>query len=172
NHHRDAIKQSLILQKGAKLSKRPPSKFGSKGFVSSFRVKPNFSQVLYSNTLTTLFRVKDNSFCNSMVHNTRVSSFLALKPFRQLSTDSFSRTFRSICLCLNRTPNLLPMLTVSVKPISRMLNTIRGYCDIRDSKIAAYKIIHTFNFFLGNFYGLTKKKFSFFVNQICFSLDK
>src|SRR5699024_787569 len=80
NHHRDAIKQSLILQKGAKLSKRPPSKFGSKGFVSSFRVKPNFSQVLYSNTFTTLFRVKDNSSCNSMVHNACVSSFLALQP--------------------------------------------------------------------------------------------
>src|SRR5699024_8550580 len=107
-----------------------------------------------------------------MVHNTRVSSFLALKPFRQLPTVSFSRTFRGVCLCLNRTPNLLPMLTVSVKPISRMLNAIRGYCDIRDSKIAAYKIIHSFNFFLGNFYGLTKEKFSFFVNQVGFSFDK
>src|SRR5690606_13977853 len=71
-----------------------------------------------------------------------------------------------------RTPNLLPMFTIGVKPISRMLNTIRGYYDIRDSKIATYKIIHAFSFFLGNFYGLTKEKFFFFVNQVRFSLDK
>src|SRR5690606_5615793 len=172
NHDRDTIKQSLVLQKQTKLSKRPPSKFGSKLFVSSFRRKPNISQVFDSNTFTTLFSSKDNSFCNSMVHNACVSSFLALKPFGQLPTVSFSRTFRSVCLCPNRTPNLLPMFTVSVKPISRMLNTIRGYNDIRDSKIAPYKIIHAFRFFWGNFYGLTKEKCSFFVNQVRFSLDK
>src|SRR5690606_18942235 len=101
-----------------------------------------------------------------------MSSFFALKPFRQLPTVSFSRTFRSVCLCAYRTPNLLPMLAVGVKPISRMLNTTRGYNDIRDSKIATYKIIHVFSFFLANFNGLTKEKFSFFVNQIRFSLDK
>src|SRR5690606_28746408 len=172
NYNRDARKQSLVLQKGAELSKRPSPKFGSKGFVSSFRPKPNFSQVTGSNTFITLFSGKDNRFCNSMIHNACVSSFLALKPFRQLPTVSFSRTFRSICLCPNRTPNLLPMLAVGVKPISRMLNTIRGYYDIRDSKIATYKIIHNLRFFLGNFYGLTKEKRSFFVNQVCFSLDK
>src|SRR5690606_6813290 len=64
NHYnREAIKQSLVLQKQAKLSKRPSPKFGSKGFVSSFRCKPNFSQVTGSNTFTTLFSDKDNSFC-------------------------------------------------------------------------------------------------------------
>src|SRR5690606_10227781 len=155
-----------------KLSKRPSSKFGSEGFVSSFRTKPNFSQVTGSNTFTTLFSSKDNRFSNSMIHSACVSSFLALKPFRQLLTVSFSRTFRCVCLCAKRTPNLLPMFTVGVKPISRMLNTIRGYYDICDSKIATYKIIHAFSFFLGNFYGLTKEKLSFFVNQVCFSLDK
>ena len=66
NHYnRDAIKQSLVLQKQAKLSKRPSPEFGSKGFVSFFRSKPNFSQVTGSNTFTTLFSDKDNSFCNS-----------------------------------------------------------------------------------------------------------
>src|SRR5690606_33002066 len=172
SYNRDAIKQSLVLQKQAELSKRPSSKFGSKGFVSSFRSKPNFSQVLDSNTFTAVFSGKDNSFCNRMIHSVCVSSFLALKPFRQPPTVSLSRTFRSVCLCPNRTPNLLPMLAVGVKPISRMLNTIRGYYDICDSKIATYKIIHAFSFFLGNFYGLTKEKLSFFVNQVCFSLDK
>src|SRR5690606_38037849 len=146
--------------------------FGSKGFVSSFRPKPNFSQIFNSNTFTALFSRKNNRFSNSMIHSACVSSFLALKPFRQLPTVSFSRTFRSVCLCPNRTPNLLPMFTVGVKPISRMLNTIRGYYDIRDSKIATYKIIHAFSFFLGNFYGLTKEKFSFFVNQVRFPFDK
>src|SRR5690606_2281804 len=172
NYHWDARKQSLVLQKGAELSKRPSSKFGSKGFVSSFRPKPNFSQVTGSNTFTTLFSGKDNRFSNRMIHSACVSSFLALKPFRQLPTVSFSRTFRSVCLRPNRTPNLLPMLAVGVKPISRMLNTIRGYYDIRDSKIATYKIIHAFSFFLGNFYGLTKEKRSFFVNQVRFPFDK
>src|SRR5690606_13607903 len=173
NHYnRDAIKQSLVLQEGAELSKRPSPKFGSKGFVSSFRSKPNFSQVLDSNTFTALFSDKDNRFCNCMIHQGGVSSFLALKPFRQPPTVSFSRTFRSVCLCANRTPNLLPMFTVSVKPISRMLNTIRGHDAIRDSKIATYKVIHNLSFFLGNFNGLTKDKFSFFVNQVRFSLDK
>src|SRR5690606_4137617 len=162
----------LVFQKQAKLSKRPSPKFGSKGFVSSFRPKPNFSQVTGSNTFTTLFSGKDNRFSNSMIHSACVSSFLALKPFRQPPTVSFSRTFRSVCLCLYRTPNFLPKLAVSVKPISRMLNTIRGYYDICDSKIATYKIIHAFSFFLGNFNGLTKEKFSFFVNQVRFSLDK
>src|SRR5690606_19663551 len=162
NHYnRDAVKQSLVLQKQAKLSKRPSSEFGSKGFVSWFRPKPNFSQVLDSNTFTAFFSDTDNSFCNCMIHSACVSSFLALKPFRQHPTVSFSRTFRSVCLYTNRTPNLLPMFAVSVKPISRMLNTIRGYYDIRDSKIATYKIIHAFSFFLGNFYGLTKEKRSF-----------
>src|SRR5690606_31580612 len=156
NHYnRDAIKQSLVLQKQAKLSKRPSPEFSSKGFVSSFRSKPNFSQVTGSNTFTTFFSRKDNSFCNRMIQQRNVSSFLALKPFRQPPTVSLSRTFRSVCLCLNRTPNLLPMFAVGVKSISRMLNTIRGYYDIRDSKIATYKIIHAFSFFLGNFYGLT-----------------
>src|SRR5690606_31744017 len=135
NYHRDARKQSLVLQKQAKLSKRPSSKFGSKGFVSFFRSKPNFSQIFNSNTFTTLFSGKDNRFSNRMIHSACVNSFLALKPFRQLPTVSFSRAFRSVCLCPNRTPNLLPMFTVSVKPISRMLNTIRGYNDICDSKI-------------------------------------
>src|SRR5690606_14498958 len=108
SYNRNTIKQSLVLQKQAKLSKRPSSEFDSKGFVSSFR---------------------------------------------------------SVCLCTKRTPNLLPMLAVGVKPI-------RGYNTIRDSKIATYKIIHAFSFFLGNFYGLTKEKRSFFVNQVRFSLDK
>src|SRR5690606_546803 len=128
NHYnRDAVKQSLVLQKQAKLSKRPSPEFSSKGFVSSFRSKPNFSQVLDSNTFTALYSDKDNRFCNCMIHSACVSSFLALKPFRQPPTVSFSRTFRSVCLCANRTPNLLPMLAVGVKPISRMLNTVRGY---------------------------------------------
>src|SRR5690606_17155978 len=165
-------KHSLVFQKQAKLSKRPSSKFGSKFFVSFFRSKPNVSQIFDSNTLTCLFSRKDNRFCNRMIHNTCMSSFFALKPFRQLPTVSFSRTFRSVCLCAYRTPNLLPMLAVGVKPISRMLNTIRGYNDIRDSKIVTYKIIHVFSFFLANFNGLTKEKLSFFVNQIRFSLDK
>src|SRR5690554_4906554 len=158
NYHRDAIKQSFVLQKKAELSKRPSSKFGSKFFVSSFRSKPNFSQILDSNTSTAFFSRKDNRFCNSMIHKRSVSSFLALKLFRQLLTVSFSRTFRSVCLCLNGTPNLLSMFTVGIKPISRMLNTVRGYNDIRDSKIATYKIIHSPSFFLGNVNGLTKKK--------------
>src|SRR5690606_21760203 len=132
----------------------------------------NCSQVTGSSTFTALFSGKDNRFSNRMIHSACVSSFLALKPFRQLPTVSFSRTFRSVCLCPNRTPNLLPMFTVSVKPISRMLNTIRGYYDICDSKIATYIIIHNLRFFLGNFYGLTKEKLTFFVNQVCFSLDK
>src|SRR5690606_9005114 len=81
NHYnRNAVKQSLVLQKQAKLSKRPSSKFGSKGFVSSFRSKPDFSQVLDSNTFTTFFSDKDNSFCNRMIHSACVSSFFALKP--------------------------------------------------------------------------------------------
>src|SRR5690606_31494427 len=133
---------------------------------------PNCSQVTGSNTFTALFSGKDNRFSNRMIHSACVSSFFALKPFRQLPTVSFSRTFRSVCLCPNRTPNFLPKLAVSVKPISRMLNTIRGYNDIRDSKIATYKIIHALSFFLGNFNGLTKEKLSFFVNQVRFSLDK
>src|SRR5690606_14417299 len=87
NHYnRDAVKQSLVFQKEAKLSKKPSSEFGSKGFVSSFRPKPNFSQVIDSNTFTTLFSRKDNSFYNSMIHSACVSSFLALKPFRQPPT--------------------------------------------------------------------------------------
>src|SRR5690606_33043231 len=171
-YHSNARKQSLVLQKGAELSKRPSSKFGSKGFVSSFRPKPNFSQVTGSNTFTALFSGKDNRFSNRMIHSACVSSFFALKPFRQLPTVSFSRTFRSVCLCPNRTPNLLPMLAIGVKPISRMLNTIRGYYDIRDSESATYKIIHNLRYFLGNFYGLTKEKLSFFVNQVRFSRDK
>src|SRR5690606_27488824 len=110
NYHRDARKQSLVLQKGAELSKRPSSKFGSKGFVSSFRPKPNFSQIFNSNTFTALFSGKDNRFSNRMIHSACVSSFLALKPFRQLPTVSFSRTLevsafalielRTFCRCL------------------------------------------------------------------------
>src|SRR5690606_37498963 len=109
NYYWDAIKQSLVLQKQAKLPKRPSPKFGSKGFVSWFRPKPNFSQVLDSNTFTALFSDKDNRFSNRMIHQCGVSSFLALKPFRQPPTVSLSRTFRSVCLYLYRTPNLLPM---------------------------------------------------------------
>src|SRR5690606_10340484 len=108
NYNRDARKQSLVFHKGAKLSKRPSSKFCSKGVVSSFRSKPNFGQGLDSNTFTALFSGKDNRFSNRMIHSACVSSFLALKPFRQLPTVSLSRTFRSVCLCPNRTPNLLP----------------------------------------------------------------
>src|SRR5690606_10092415 len=44
--------------------------------------------------------------------------------------------------------------------------------DIRDSKIATYKINHAFGSFPANFYGLTEEKFSLFVNQVGFSLDK
>src|SRR5690606_35469897 len=74
---RDTIKQSFVLQKQAKLSKRPSSKFGSKFFVSSFRSKPNFSQILDSNNSTALFSRKDNIFCNSKIHNSNISSYLA-----------------------------------------------------------------------------------------------
>ena len=70
NHHdRDTIKQSLVLQKRAKLSKRPPSKFGSKLFVSSFRPQPNISQILDSNTFTTLFSSKDNNLLDRGIKN-------------------------------------------------------------------------------------------------------
>ena len=43
---RNTIKQSLVLHKQAKLSKRPSRKFGSKGYVSSFRSKPNLRRKL------------------------------------------------------------------------------------------------------------------------------
>src|SRR5690606_20470563 len=152
-----AVKQSLVLQKQAKLSKRPSPKFGSKGFVSWFRPKPNFSQVLDSNTFTAVFSDKDNRFSNRMVHQCGMSSFLDLKPFRQPPTITISCTFRSVCLCLNRTANLLTMFTVSIKPISRMLKTIRRYNDIRDSIIATYKIFYNLSFFLGTFNGLKKE---------------
>src|SRR5690606_8315982 len=102
-YNRDARKHSLVFQKQAKLSKRPSSKFGSKGFVSFFRSKPNVSQIFDSNTLTCLFSDTDNRFCNRMIHHFGMSSFFALKPFRQLPTVSFSRTFRSVCLCAYRT---------------------------------------------------------------------
>ncbi len=121
NYNRNAIEQSFVLQKRAKLTKRPLTKFCSKFFVSTFRCKPDIGQILDSNSLTTFFCRKDNGFCNSMINNLSVSSFLTLKPFGQLPTIPFSRTFGSVCLCLNRTPNLLPMLTVFVKPIGRML---------------------------------------------------
>src|SRR5690606_16403164 len=85
-YNRDARKQSLVLQKQAKLSKRPSSKFGSKGFVSFFRSKPNVSQIFDSNTLTCLFSDTDNRFCNRMIHHFSMSSFFALKPLDRKST--------------------------------------------------------------------------------------
>src|SRR5690606_24832838 len=172
NDYRDALKKPLVLQKGAKLPKRPPSKFGSKFFVSSFGGKPNVGQILYGDPLAILFGRKDDGFCNGMIHNACMGSFFAPEPFGQPPTVSLGGTFRGVCLCANGTPNLLPMLTVLVKPIGRMLNTVRGHNDIRDSKIATYKINHAFASFPANFYGLTEEKFSLFVNQVGFSLDK
>src|SRR5699024_5932863 len=127
--------------------------------------------ILNSNSFTTFFRRKDNRFCNGMINNLCVSPFLALKPFRQSSAIPFSGTLRRVCLCLNRTPNLLPMFTVFVKPISRMLNTIRGYADVGQSKIYANETFHILNIFFWNINGLKKIEFTFLVNQISFPFD-
>src|SRR5690606_6911077 len=88
NNYRDAHKHSLVLQTGAQLSKGPTSKFGAKFFVSFIRTKPNVSRIFDSNTLTSVVSRKDKRFCNRMIHNTCLSSFFALMPFRQLPTVS------------------------------------------------------------------------------------
>lgn len=172
NHYNwNTIEQPFVFQKGAKLTKRPFTKFSSKLFVSTFRSKPNIGQILNSNTFTAFFSRKDNRFCNSVINNLGVSSFFALKPFRQSSAIPFSGTFRSVCLCLDRTQNLLPMFTVCVKPISRMLNTVRSYTNIRQTKIHAHETFHVLNVFLGNVNGLEKVKLTFLVNQVSFPFN-
>ena len=154
NHHRDPIEPSLILQKGAKLSERPSSQLGSEGFISWFRREPDMGQILNSDSFTLFFSGKDNRFCNGMIDNLSVSSFFAFEPLRQLPAVPFGRTLGSVCLCLKRTPNLLPMFTVAVKLFSRMASAIRGYDYIRDTKIATYILLHLRSIPLGNLHRL------------------
>src|SRR5690606_7633482 len=127
--------------------------------------------ILNSNTFTTFFGRKNNRFCNSVIDNLGVSSFFALKPFRQSSAIPPCGAFRSVCLCLNRTPNLLPMFTVFINPISRILNTVRSYNYISQAEVATNKLFHILNILFGDINGLKKVKLTFLINQISFPFD-
>src|SRR5690554_502348 len=95
NDYRDALEKPLVLQKGAKLPKGPPSKFGPEFFVPSFGGKPDVGQILHGDTLAILFGGKDNGFCKGMVHNACMGPFFAPEPFGQPPTVSLGGTFRS-----------------------------------------------------------------------------
>ena len=172
NHHRDSIEPSLILQKEAKLSERPSSQFGSEGFISWFRREPNTGQILNSDSFALFFSGKDNRFCNGMIDNLSVSSFFAFEPLRQLPAVPFGRTLGSVCLCLKRTPNLLPMFTVGIKLFSRMHSAIRGYDYIRDTKITTYILLYLRSIPLGNLHRLMQEKLPLLVHQLSFPFPK
>src|SRR5690606_10870506 len=111
-----------------------------------------------------LFSRFNNRFCNSVINYGSVSLFLARKPFQK-----FTRT--SCAFALNRTANLLPMFTVFVKPISRMLNTVRSGYNRGYTKITTDKLFYIFHIFFGNVNSLKKIKLTLLVNQISFSFD-
>lgn len=165
------VKQRLVLNILPKQREIPFTKFSPKLLASSFTCKSNASKVFNSDTFTLLFSRLNNLFCNSVINNLGVSSFFALKPFRQSSAIPPCGAFRSVCLCLNRTPNLLPMFTVFVKPISRILNTVRSYTNIGQAEVATNKLFHILNILFGNINGLKKVKLTFLVNQVSFSFD-
>ena len=108
------IKQSLIFNILPKHRKIPLTKFCPKLFISSLKSKPDISKVFNCDPLTLTFSGLNNRFCDSVINYGRVILFFARKPFQKF--------FSSFCaFALNRTTNLLPMFTVFVKPISRML---------------------------------------------------
>lgn len=158
------IKQPLVFNVLSKHREIPFTKFSPKLLISSFTCKSNSGKVFNGNSLTLLFGRLNNRFCNRVINYGSVSLFFARKPFQK-----FSRT--SCAFALNRTPNPLPMFTIFVKSISRMLNTIRSYNYIIQAKVATNKFLNILNIFFGNINGLKKVKLAFFINQISFPFD-
>ncbi len=172
NHNKfNPIEQSLIFKFYSQICKAPFTKFCPKLFVSLFRSKSDIGKVFNRNTFTLFFCRCYNRFTYCMVNQISRCSFLATKPFRQLPAIPFSGTLRSVCLCLNRTTNFLPMFTISIKPLGRMVNTIRSCYNRCQTKITTNKLFHVFNIFFGNINSLKQVKLTFLVNQVSFTFD-
>jgi len=67
NYQWHTIKQPFIFNKRAKLSKVPTTKFCSKLFISSFRIKPNIGQIFNGNSFALFFCRLYNGFTNGMI---------------------------------------------------------------------------------------------------------
>ncbi len=165
------IEQSLIFKFYSQICKAPFTKFCPKLFVSPFRSKPDIGKVFNGNTFTLFFCRCYNRFTYCVVNQISRCSFLATKPFRQLPAIPFSGTLRGVCLCLNRTTNFLPMFTISIKPLGRMVNTIRSCYNSCQTKITTDKFLNVFNIFFGNVNGLKQVKLAFLINQIRFTFN-
>ena len=172
NHNKfNTIEQSLIFKFCSQICKIPFTKFCSKLFVSTFRSKPDISKVFNRNTFTLFFSRCYNRFAYCVVNQISRCSFLAREPFRQFSAIPFSGTLRGVCLCLNRTTNFLPMFTIRIKPLGRMVNAVRSICKCLQTKIHPDKILNVFYIFFGYFNGLKQVKLTFLVNQIRFAFN-
>jgi hypothetical protein len=90
NHNKfNSIKQSLVFKFCPQICKTPFTKFCSKLFVSPFRSEPNISKVFNRNTFTLFFCRCYNRFTYCVVNQISRCSFLARKPFRTTSYNSF-----------------------------------------------------------------------------------
>lgn len=69
-----------------------------------------------------------------------------------------------------RTMNLLPMFTISIKPLGRMVNTVRSCNYGVYPKIATDKFLNISYFFFWNFNRLKQVKLTLLKHQIRFSL--
>lgn len=167
----NAMQSGFILKKGTQLAERPAAEFSPELLVPSFGREPNVSQVLDSDPLVFGFRRKNNPLCDSVVNDCRRSSFFALKPFRQSSTVPPCGSFRSVCLCLNRTTNPLPLLTVLIESIGGMFDPVRSDDNVCKPEVNTYKLFNIFNFPVWNIDSLEKVKLSLVVNQIRFPFD-
>ena len=170
NHNKfNTIEQSLIFKFCSQICKVPFTKFRPKLFISPFRSKSDIGKVFNRNAFTLFFCRCYNGFTYGVVNQISRCSFLAAKPFSQLPTIPFCGTLRSVCLCLNRTTNLLPMLTISIKPLGRMVNTVRCCTNCCKPKIATDKFFNILYIFFGNFNSLKQVKLTFLKYQIRFA---
>ncbi len=133
NNQRNTVELSLVRQVLTKLIKIPLAKFSSEFFVPAFTRKSYARQIFNRNPFVLEFGRLNNLFGDCVIYDRGVSTFFAREPFKK-----FSR--RASAFALNRTPNLLPMFTIFVKPIGRKLNIIRGVSHSGQAKIS-YKII-------------------------------
>lgn len=172
NHNQfNTIKSSFIFYKRPQLPKGPPTKFCSKRFISAFRCSPNMGEVFYGNSFILTLCRSYNGLCNKVVLNCCGSSFFASKPFQKFCTASFARPCFTLCaFALNRTMNPFSMFSILIKPFGGMFNSIRSNCNIRNSEIYSYKLLHVFNICVRNINSLKQIKLSFIINQICFAL--
>lgn len=161
---RNTFPFGLVLDETLELRKIPSAETGPEGFSFVLRILSDSFEIFKDDAFAVQSCSFDKFFGNSMIDDRCMPLFLSGKPFQ-----GFSSTF--CAFGLDRGANPLPINAILLKRAPGHYFSGGSCCNIDDSEINSDEVFYIDDVIFRNFHGLEKVPFSFFQDEICFSLD-